>query len=45
LAWCQYKVNGWCIMFICGMVHWCAGTLKPGSSLDHYNRSDNHCCT
>jgi len=33
LAQCQFKVTGWGIMFICGMVL-CAGTLKPGLSLD-----------
>jgi len=25
----QFKVTGWGIMFICGMVLRCAGTLKP----------------
>jgi len=30
LAQCQFKVTGWGIMFICGMVLRCAGTLKPG---------------
>jgi len=28
LTQCQYKVTGWGIMFICGMVFWCAGTLS-----------------
>jgi len=32
-------------MFICGMVLQCAGILKPGLSLDHYSRFDNHCHT
>jgi len=35
LSQCQFNVTGWGIMFICGMVLRCAGTLKPGSSLDH----------
>jgi len=34
LAWCQFKVTGWDIMLICGMVLQCAGNLKPGLSLD-----------
>jgi len=34
LAQCQFKVTGWDIMFICGMVLWCTGTIKPGLSLD-----------
>jgi len=34
LAQCQFKVTGWGIMFICGMVRRCAGTLKPVLSLD-----------
>jgi len=34
LVQCQFKVTGWGIMFIFGMVLWCAGTLKPGLSLD-----------
>jgi len=34
LAQCQFKVTGWGIMFICGMVFWCSGTVKPGLSLD-----------
>jgi len=25
LAHCQFKVTRWGIMFICGMVLWCAG--------------------
>jgi len=29
LAQCQFKVTGWGIMLICGMVLWCVGTLKP----------------
>jgi len=33
-AQCQYKVTGWGIMFICDVVLWCAGTVKPGFSLD-----------
>jgi len=33
-GWCQFKVTGWGIMFICGMVLERAGTLKPGLSLD-----------
>jgi len=32
LAQCQFKVTGWGIMFICGMVLRCAGTIKPGLS-------------
>jgi len=28
LAQCQFKVTGWGIMFICGMVLRCAGTLS-----------------
>jgi len=27
-ARCQYKVIGWSIMFICGMVLWCARNLN-----------------
>jgi len=38
LAQCQFKVIGWGIMFICGMVIWCAGTLKPGLSLDQLHQ-------
>jgi len=34
LAQCQFNVTGWGMMFICGMVLWCAGALKPGLSLD-----------
>jgi len=34
LPQCQFKVTGWDIMFICGMVLRCAGTLKPGLSLN-----------
>jgi len=34
LAQCQFKVTRWGIMFICDMVLGCAGTLKPGLSLD-----------
>jgi len=34
LAQYQFKVTGWDIMFICGMVLQCAGTIKPGLSLD-----------
>jgi len=34
LAQCQFKVTGWDIMFICSMVLWCAGMLKPSLSLD-----------
>jgi len=34
LAQCQFNVTGWGIMFICGMVHRCAGILKPDLSLD-----------
>jgi len=34
LAQCQFKVTGWGIVFICGMVLWCAGTSKHGLSLD-----------
>jgi len=34
LAQCQFKLTGWNIMFICGIVLWCAGTLQPGLSLD-----------
>jgi len=34
LAQCQFNVTGWGIMFICSMVLRCAGTLKPGLSLD-----------
>jgi len=30
LAGCQLKVTGWDIMFICGMLFWCAGTLNIG---------------
>jgi len=30
LAQCQYKVAGCGIMFICGMVLWCADTLNLG---------------
>jgi len=30
----QFKVNRRGIMFICIMVLWCAGTLKPGLSLN-----------
>jgi len=28
-AQCQYNVTEWGIMFICGMILRCAGTLKP----------------
>jgi len=28
LVQCQFKVTGWGIMFICGMVLFCAGTFK-----------------
>jgi len=34
LARCQHKVTGWGIMFICGMVLQCAGTVEPGLSVD-----------
>jgi len=35
LAHCQIKVNGWGIMFICGMVLLCADKLKSSDfSLD-----------
>jgi len=34
LAQCQFNVTGWGIMFICGMVLRCAGTLKLRLSLD-----------
>jgi len=34
LAQCQFKVTGWGILFICGMVLQCAGKLKSGLSLD-----------
>jgi len=34
LAQCQFKVTGWGVMFICGMVLQCPGTLRPGFSLD-----------
>jgi len=34
LPQCQFNVTGWGIMFICSMVLWCAGTLKPSLSLD-----------
>jgi len=34
LAQCQFKVTGWGIMFICGMVLRFSGTLKPGLTLD-----------
>jgi len=34
LAQSQFKVTGWGIMFICSMILRCAGTLKPGLSLD-----------
>jgi len=34
LAQCQFNVTGWCIMFICGMVLRCAGTLTAGLSLN-----------
>jgi len=34
LAQCQFNMTGWGVMFICGMVLRCAGTLKPGLSLD-----------
>jgi len=34
LAQCKFNVTVWGIMFICGMVLWCAGTIKPGLSLD-----------
>jgi len=27
-------MSGWGIMFICGMVLWCADTLNPELSLD-----------
>jgi len=30
----QFKVTGWGIVFICGMVLRCAGTFKSGLSLD-----------
>jgi len=33
LGQCQFKVTGWGIMFICGMVLQCAGKLKAGLSL------------
>jgi len=39
-AQCQYKVTGWGIIFIWGMVLWCAGILKPGLSLDHAVTAD-----
>jgi len=29
LVYCQFKVTGWAIMFICGMVLRSTGTLKP----------------
>jgi len=28
LAQCQFKVTGWDIMFICGMILQCAGNLN-----------------
>jgi len=34
LAQCLSKVPGWGIMFICGMVLRCAGTINAGLSLD-----------
>jgi len=34
LARCQFKVTVWGIMFICGMVLRCGGTLNPGLSVD-----------
>jgi len=34
LAQCQFNVTRWGIMFICGMVLRCDGTLKTGLSLD-----------
>jgi len=43
-AQCQFKVTGWGIVFICGMVFQCFGTtLNPGLSLDQYSRHDTHC--
>jgi len=37
-AQCQFKVTGWGIMFICGMVLQCAGKLKPDLSLDQLEK-------
>jgi len=39
LARCQFRVTGWGIMLICGMVLRCAGAIKPGLSLDHLQQS------
>jgi len=38
LAQCQFKVTGWGIMYICGIVLRCAGTLKSGLSLDQLGK-------
>jgi len=38
LAHCQFKMTGWGIMFICGMVLWCALTLKHDLSLDQFQQ-------
>jgi len=35
LVQCQYNVTEWGIVFICGMVLQCTGTLKPDKSLNH----------
>jgi len=43
LAQSQFKVTGWGVMFICGMVLRCPGTVNNG--LTSYSRSDNHCRT
>jgi len=44
LAQCQFKVIGWDIMFICGMVFRCAGTIKPSLSLvDSSKTTDKRC--
>jgi len=45
LSQCQYKMTGWGIIFICGMVYGCPGTLNPVWVWTSYSRSDNHCRT
>jgi len=43
LVQCQFKVTGWDIVFICGMVLRCAGTHNSAWVFTSYSRSDNYC--
>jgi len=43
LAWCQYNLTVWGMMFISGMVIQWSGTLKYDWSPRHYSISHNQC--